>query len=76
MAEKQVLFRIDARMLDSLDRKLARDGYATRNAWFKEVVSGYSGGRGGAKKAGGKKPAAKKSAKRKAPAKKARRAKR
>ena len=43
MTEKQVLFRIDAKLLDSLDKRLAREGYTTRNAWFKEVVSGYAG---------------------------------
>lgn len=48
MAEKQVLFRIEAKLLDSLDKKLAKDGYSTRNAWFKDVVAGYAG-RGGAK---------------------------
>lgn len=43
MPEKQVLFRIDAKLLDSLDRRITKDGYRTRNAWFKEVVSGYAG---------------------------------
>lgn len=43
MPEKQVLFRIDAKLLESLDKRIARDGYTTRNAWFKEVVSGYAG---------------------------------
>ena len=46
MAEKQVLFRIEGKLLDSLDRKLAKDGFSTRNAWFKDVVSGYTGGKG------------------------------
>lgn len=57
MAEKQVLFRIEGKLLDSLDRKLAKDGFSTRNAWFKDVVSTYAG-KGGAGKAaakGGKK---------------------
>lgn len=48
MPEKQVLFRIEAKLLDSLDKKLAKNGYSTRNAWFKDVVSSYAG-RGGAK---------------------------
>lgn len=43
VAEKQVLFRVEAKLLDSLDKKIAKDGYSTRNAWFKEVVSGYAG---------------------------------
>lgn len=43
MAEKQVLFRIEARLLDSLDKKLAKDGFSTRNAWFKQAVSAYAG---------------------------------
>ena len=43
LPEKQVLFRIDAKLLESLDRRIAKDGYTTRNAWFKEVVSGYAG---------------------------------
>lgn len=51
MPEKQVLFRIEAKLLDSLDKKLAKDGYSTRNAWFKDAVSAYAG-RAGA--AGGK----------------------
>lgn len=59
LAEKQVLFRIDGKLLEALDRKITRDGYSTRNAWFKEVVSGYAGRARGAAKA------------RKAPAKKA-----
>lgn len=50
MPEKQVLFRIEAKLLDSLDKKLAKDGYSTRNAWFKEAVSGYAG-KAGAKAA-------------------------
>ena len=45
--EKQVLFRIDAKLLDNLDKRLSRDGYTTRNAWFKEVVSGYAKGAAG-----------------------------
>lgn len=44
MAEKQVLFRIDAKLLDALDRRIAKEGYTTRNAWFKDVVSGKKGG--------------------------------
>lgn len=47
MAEKQVLFRIDARLLDALDKRIAKEGYTTRNAWFKEVVSGLAKGAGG-----------------------------
>lgn len=43
MAEKQVLFRIEAKLLDNLDKKIAKEGYSTRNAWFKEVVSSYAG---------------------------------
>lgn len=47
MAEKQVLFRIDARLLDALDKRIAKEGFTTRNAWFKEVVSGLAKGSGG-----------------------------
>ena len=43
MTEKQVLFRIDAKMLDALDKKLAKDGHTTRNAWFKDMVGSYVG---------------------------------
>lgn len=43
MTEKQVLFRVDAKLLDALDKKLAKDGYTTRNAWFKDTVAGYAG---------------------------------
>jgi metal-responsive CopG/Arc/MetJ family transcriptional regulator len=49
VTEKQVLFRIDGKLLDALDKKLAKDGYTTRNAWFKDAVGGYAG-RGGKKK--------------------------
>lgn len=48
MTEKQVLFRIEGKLLDSLDKKIAKEGYSTRNAWFKDLVSGYAG-RSGAK---------------------------
>ena len=51
MAEKQVLFRIDAKLLDALDKRIAKDGYTTRNAWFKEAVSGYAGKAGQGRKA-------------------------
>ena len=51
MTEKQVLFRVEGKLLDALDKKLAKDGYSTRNAWFKDMLSGYAGG----KSAGGKK---------------------
>lgn len=43
MADKQVLFRIDGKLLENLDRKLAKEGYSTRNAWFKELVTSYAG---------------------------------
>jgi metal-responsive CopG/Arc/MetJ family transcriptional regulator len=43
MAEKQVLFRIDAKLLDALDRRIAKEGFTTRNAWFKSVVTGGKG---------------------------------
>lgn len=49
MPEKQVLFRIEAKLLDSLDKKIMKDGYSTRNAWFKEVVTGYAGRSSGGK---------------------------
>lgn len=51
MPEKQVLFRIESKLLDNLDKKLAKDGYSTRNAWFKEAVQNYAGRAGGAAKA-------------------------
>jgi metal-responsive CopG/Arc/MetJ family transcriptional regulator len=46
MAEKQVLFRVDAKMLDALDRRIAKEGYSTRNAWFKDVIMGKKTGAG------------------------------
>jgi len=49
VTEKQVLFRIDGKLLDALDRKLTKEGYTTRNAWFKDAVSGYAGRGGGGK---------------------------
>lgn len=49
MVEKQVLFRVDSKLLDALDRRIAKEGYTTRNAWFKDVVTGRSSGK--AKKA-------------------------
>ena len=57
LTEKQVLFRIDAKLLESLDKKIAKDGFTTRNAWFKDVVSRYAarsraaGGGGGGRRA-------------------------
>lgn len=48
LTEKQVLFRIDAKLLESLDRKIAKEGFTTRNAWFKDVVSRYASRGGGA----------------------------
>ena len=42
LVEKQVLFRIDAKLLESLDKKIVKDGFTTRNAWFKDVVSQYA----------------------------------
>lgn len=59
MTEKQVLFRIEARLLDSLDKKLAKDGHTTRNAWFKQAVSAYAGKSAAAKPAATKAAAAK-----------------
>ena len=50
MTEKQVLFRVEAKLLDALDKKLAKDGHTTRNAWFKDAVAGYVG-KGSASKA-------------------------
>lgn len=52
LPEKQVLFRIESKLLDSLDKKITKDGYSTRNAWFKEIVSGYAGKAGGKAKKG------------------------
>lgn len=57
MAEKQVLFRIEAKLLDNLDKRIAKEGYSTRNAWFKEVVSSYAGRAKPAKAAKAAKPA-------------------
>jgi len=45
MAEKQVLFRVDAKVLDALDRRVAKEGYTTRNAWFKDMVTGKKSGK-------------------------------
>lgn len=52
MPEKQVLFRIDGKLLDNLDKKLAKDGHTTRNAWFKDAVAAYVGRGGGKAKKG------------------------
>ena len=51
MTEKQVLFRIDAKLLESLDKRIAKDGFTTRNAWFKDVVASYAARSRGAAKA-------------------------
>ncbi|MHB8586867.1 MAG: hypothetical protein ACYDDF_13650 [Thermoplasmatota archaeon] len=45
MAEKQVLFRLEGKLLSKLDKKLTAEGYKTRNKWFREAVSGYLTGR-------------------------------
>lgn len=53
LTEKQVLFRIEGRLLESLDKKIARDGFTTRNAWFKRVVQDYASKKGAAAPARG-----------------------
>jgi len=76
LAEKQVLFRVDAKLLKGLDSKLGSDGFATRNAWFKQAIGDYTGIKVAAPKAAKKaapKKAAKKTAK-KAPKKAAKKA--
>lgn len=57
VTEKQVLFRIDSKLLESLDRKIAREGFTTRNAWFKQVVGSYAGRGAGAARGAAKAPA-------------------
>lgn len=49
MPEKQVLFRIDSKLLESLDKKIAKEGFTTRNAWFKQMVTDWAGAKGGKK---------------------------
>lgn len=41
MAENQVLFRLEASMLERLDKALAAAGFKTRNAWFREMVEDF-----------------------------------
>jgi len=38
MTETQVIFRVDDRMLRSLDRFLKISGFRTRNEWFRSKV--------------------------------------
>ena len=45
MAQRQILFRLEGDTLAKLDRKIGQKGYKTRNAWFKDVVKEWTGGR-------------------------------
>lgn len=38
MAETQVLFRLEKRLLDALDESLPWQGFKTRNEWFRAQV--------------------------------------
>lgn len=37
-SERQVLFRLDEKLLKRLDREIQRRGFKTRNAWFRSIV--------------------------------------
>ena len=41
MSETQVLFRVDAELLEELDSSIAQTGFKTRNEWFRNVVRSF-----------------------------------
>lgn len=38
MTETQVLFRVEKELLEALDKVLSREGFRTRNEWFRAQV--------------------------------------
>lgn len=41
MAETQVIFRLDKRLLKEFDETLKISGFKTRNEWFRTAIRGF-----------------------------------
>jgi metal-responsive CopG/Arc/MetJ family transcriptional regulator len=45
MAETQIIFRLDKKILKDLDESLKISGFKTRNEWFRAVIRDFLGDR-------------------------------
>jgi len=45
MAETQIIFRLDKKILKELDESLKISGFKTRNEWFRAVIRDFLGDR-------------------------------
>ena len=45
MAETQIIFRLDKKMLKDLDESLKISGFKTRNEWFRAAIREFLGDR-------------------------------
>jgi metal-responsive CopG/Arc/MetJ family transcriptional regulator len=43
MAETQIIFRLDKKILKDLDESLKISGFKTRNEWFRAVIRDFLG---------------------------------
>ena len=43
MAETQIIFRLDKKMLKDLDESLKISGFKTRNEWFRAIIRDFLG---------------------------------
>ncbi len=43
MAETQIIFRLDKKILNELDKSLKISGFKTRNEWFRAVIRDFMG---------------------------------
>ncbi len=41
MAETQVIFRLDKKLLKDFDESLRMSGFKTRNEWFRAAIRGF-----------------------------------
>ncbi|VVB87322.1 Uncharacterised protein [uncultured archaeon] len=44
MADTQIIFRLDKKILNELDESLKISGFKTRNEWFRSVIRDFLGG--------------------------------
>ncbi len=45
MAETQIIFRLDKKIIEELDESLKISGFKTRNEWFRAVIRDFLGDR-------------------------------
>jgi metal-responsive CopG/Arc/MetJ family transcriptional regulator len=45
MAETQIIFRLDKKIIKELDESLKISGFKTRNEWFRAVIRDFLGDR-------------------------------